>query len=293
MKNPNITTIWIEEATELTDTDFSQINLRMRGKHDVYKQVILTFNPISTNHWIYDRWFSGNATEHDRRVSTIHKFTYKDNHYLEQDYIDTLEALKETNFDHYKVYCLGEFGTLEGGIYRYFESFEEFPFEGDPDETFYGMDFGFNNPTAVVRVDIHDGIYYVTEILYKEGLTNRDLINFLTNRKVGKRKAIYCDAAEPQRIEEMKRIGYNAYPANKSVKDGILTIQELHGSIKIHTSSANLNNEIINYRYKKDRDGRFIDEPVKDNDHLVDAMRYAIHTYNKNLANYKPISFKY
>jgi phage terminase large subunit len=290
----NITTIWIEESTEITRLDFNQINLRMRGKHELYKQLILTFNPISTNSWLYDKWFSGTSTDYEKDSTNISKFTYHDNvKFLEQEYIDSLEAMMDTDYEMYKVYCLGEFGTLEGAIYRYFDTFQDLPTTGGIDETFYGLDFGYENPTALVRVDLIDGTYYVTELLYKKHLTNSDIMKHFIGLKVGKKNTIYCDAAEPQRIEEFNRAGYQAVGADKSVKDGILTVKDLHSNILLHNDSGNLNNEVINYRWELDRDGKPLDKPHKSDDHLLDAMRYALHTYKRTRVNYRPITFRY
>lgn len=102
----NITGIWIEEASELTEADFNQLDIRLRGETTYYKQIILTFNPISITHWLKKRFFD----TPDPRATT-HRSTYRDNRFLDDEAIRTLEAFRETDPYYYQVYCLGEWGV--------------------------------------------------------------------------------------------------------------------------------------------------------------------------------------
>jgi len=101
-----ITSVWIEEATELNEEDFDQLILRVRGEKSNYIQFILSFNPIDENHWIKKRLI-------DTKVATVLHTTYKDNLFLDDDYIDDLNALEHTNSLFYQVYCLGEWGVVD------------------------------------------------------------------------------------------------------------------------------------------------------------------------------------
>jgi phage terminase large subunit len=101
-----ITSIWIEEATELTEDDFDQLVLRVRGEKKNYVQFILSFNPIDENHWIKKRLV-------DPGEATVLHTTYKDNLFLDEDYIETLNSLKHTNSLYYQIYCLGEWGVVD------------------------------------------------------------------------------------------------------------------------------------------------------------------------------------
>ena len=101
-----ITSIWMEEATELTEEDFDQLTLRVRGEKKNYVQFIMSFNPIDENHWIKKRLI-------DREEATVLHTTYKDNTFLDDAYIKTLQSLKETNSLYYQVYCLGEWGVVD------------------------------------------------------------------------------------------------------------------------------------------------------------------------------------
>lgn len=97
--------IWIEEATELDEEDFKQLDVRMRG-HGVKKQMVLSFNPIHALHWLKKRFFD----QRDERAAVLHT-TYKDNRFLDDDYIQTLEAFRDTDPYYYAVYCLGQWGV--------------------------------------------------------------------------------------------------------------------------------------------------------------------------------------
>ena len=101
-----ITSIWIEEATELKEDDFDQLMLRVRGEKQNYVQFLLSFNPIDENHWIKKRLI-------DTKEATVLHTTYKDNLFLDQDYIDSLNRLKHTNSLYYQIYCLGEWGVVD------------------------------------------------------------------------------------------------------------------------------------------------------------------------------------
>lgn len=100
-----ITSIWIEEATELSEDDFDQLDLRLRGETVSYKQIILTFNPIDERHWIKKRFFD----ETNDKTTTL-KTTYEDNVFLDDEYRDVLELKSKTNPNYYRIYKLGEWG---------------------------------------------------------------------------------------------------------------------------------------------------------------------------------------
>ncbi len=267
--------LWIEEATEISYEDFLQLNLRLRRRTDSVNQMYLTFNPISKLHWIYQELIEKPRED----VVTLHS-TYKDNPFLPEDYIRELEDLKNQDETYYQIYALGEWGVLKNIIYSNYELIDEWLEEFD--EIIYGLDFGYNNPSALLEVGIKDWEIYLRELLYQTHLTNEDLIEKLKELIPDKNRYIYADSAEPARIEEIARAGFNIHPADKSVKDGIDFVkrQKLH----ILKSSVNLIKEIGGYKYKEDKDGNVLEEPVKFRDHLMDAMRMAIYTHLKGEA---------
>lgn len=266
-----ITDIWIEEASEITQDDFTQLDLRLRGAYSVNKQITLTFNPISAYHWIKTRFFDFPSDN-----TAILKTTYKDNRFIDDDYKRVLEALREQDESYYQIYALGNWGTPKGLIYSNYALVAKWPQAG---AVSYGIDFGFNNPTAMVEVKEYDGETYVRERLYQTHMTNSELIEQLKIMKLTGFR-LTCDSAEPNRIQELRAAGFNAHPANKDVKKGIDAIRSCR--LKVDAGSANLVKELQGYKWREDRNGSAMDEPVKFQDHLMDAMRYCIYTGTKS-----------
>ena len=265
----NITDIWVEEASEISHDDFKQLDLRLRGKTPYPLQITLTFNPISALLW-HKAYFFDNPKDN----TVILKTTYRDNRFLDDEYKQVINNLQHEDTTYYNIYGLGEWGVLGNLIYSNWEVVPDVP--ASFDEIIWGLDFGFNNPSALLKIGIKDGNLYLLEEMYKTGLTNQDLIKELKHR-VLTNEAIYADSAEPARIEEIKRAGFRVYPAQKDVTDGLDFVKRQR--LFIHKTCANVIKEIQGYKYKEDKDGNVIDEPVKFADHLMDAMRYAIYTH--------------
>jgi len=268
--------IWVEEMTDITIDDFRQLMLRLRRKTDGVNQFFGSFNPISELHWIKRKLFKGMPN-----VAILHT-TYKDNPFLDPEYIKEIEDLKNQDENYYRIYALGEWGMLKTIIYTNYEviDYKDYPTYEEADEVIYGMDFGYNNPSAIIEIIIKDGVYYEKELLYETGLTNQDLIARAEKLIPDKNKEIYADSAEPDRIKEFQNAGFNIFPSDKgkgSVKDGIDFVKRQ--KIKITNDSPHLIKEKQSYKYKEDKDGNVLDEPVKFADHLMSAERYAIKTH--------------
>ena len=243
------------------------MKLRLRRYTYERNQLFLSFNPIDVP------WLEQELKSED--VDSL-GVTYKDNRFITQEYIDTLEALKDEDETYYKIYTLGQFARVKGLIFDKWDIVKELP-EGD---VFYGLDFGFNHPTALVKVVEHDGEMYVSEALYQTKLTNSDLIDKMKPLGIGN-APIYCDSAEPNRIEELARAGFNTFKARKEVRDGIDVVK----SKKLHIleTSTNLIDELRTYKWKEKRNGETLDEPVKFHDDACDALRYAVYTHDKHV----------
>lgn len=269
IKSAEFNYIWIEEATEITIDDYRQLNLRLRRQNNQINQMFLSFNPISRLNWIYTEL----VTKPDNDLA-IHRSTYKDNPFLACEYIREIEDLINQDMNYYRVYALGEWGVLENIIYMNYDIIKQVP--GNPDDVIYGVDFGFNNPSTIVKIVIKDNEYYIEEKLYESGLTNSQLIQHM-NTLVDNGCLIYADSAEPARIEEICNNGFVCMPAEKDVQDGIDFCKRHH--LHISEQSPNLIKELQGYKWKEDKDGNVLDEPVKFNDHLMDAMRYALYTH--------------
>jgi len=202
--------------------------------------------------------------------------TYKDNKYCTDQSVKLLESFKEVDLNYYRIYTLVLWGgALKGLIYEQWEIINELPNEAQ--FLAYGLDFGFtNSQTAVVKVYIDGRDLILEEILYKTGLTNLQIANELHNVNIGNSEVI-ADSAEPKSIEELYQMGINVHSANKG-KDSILTgiskIKEYN--IKVLASGRNIITELKHYKWKVDKEGNSLNEPVKLFDHALDAVRYVV-----------------
>jgi phage terminase large subunit len=272
-----ITSIWLEEATEFSKEDFLQIDLRLRDPGPLYRQIMLTFNPVEAEaRWLKDMFF-GPVPNPD---AFVHRSTVCDNPIAEvrNTYKARLDALKAQDPTMYQVYGLGEWAALSGQIYPWdVQPLPEMKF----DEVWYGGDFGYSvDPSAIVRIYRRADEFWLEEIVYKTGLTNPMLASEMTRAGIDSRATVYFDAAEPKSIEELRRAGFNVQPCEKgpdSVRAGIDFLKSKR--IHIVEGSANLHREASSYCWRKDKNGDALPEPVKFNDHLMDAARYGIFTH--------------
>jgi len=266
-----LSSVWIEEATEFTPDDLTQINLRLRGDTPSYKQIIYSLNPISIMHHIKKRFFDSPV-----EGCEVLRTTYKDNQYIDDEYKREIEALANQSQNLYRVYGLGEWGVLEGLIYNNIQYIDSPPEQFDSEA--YGLDFGFNHPMALTHVGETDDKYYVKELIYASEMTIADLLQEMNAIGVPNSALIQCDESRPEAIEEIKRGGYyNAVACPKgqgSVQAGIDFLQSK--AIYTHHDNVNLNKEFQSYEWRKDRQGNPMDEPVKLNDDGMDSLRYAI-----------------
>lgn len=269
-----ITDIVIEEASELIEDDFDQLNLRLRAKSGML-QIHLMFNPISKANWVYRRFFA-NGTPADTIV--VHT-TYKDNPHLPKEYIDSLLRLERTNPAYYKIYVLGDFATLDKLVFPVktvrlvgADEVKDLPF-------WIGMDFGYtNDPTAITwgYVDRKNMRLYITGEYDKRGMTNDVIATTLTSLGFAKER-IVADSAEPKSIAELRRLGIRRItPAVKgpdSVKNGIDRLQRY--DIIIDERCTNTVEEFENYTWIKDRkSGEYINQPIDTFNHHIDSIRY-------------------
>ncbi|MFA7468598.1 MAG: PBSX family phage terminase large subunit [Desulfotomaculaceae bacterium] len=261
-----VTDIWGEEASELSQSDFTQLDLRLRGVED--PQIILTFNPVLATHWLKKHFFD---QDHG---ATILKTTHKDNRYLDQGYRDLLESLKEQDFYHYQVYALGEWGTL-GELILTNYVIEEYDLNPENYKNVNsGLDFGFMEPSALLQVGERDGELYILEELYRTKLTNQELIDAVEDTRA-KEYPVIADSAEPDRIKEFQQRGFKITGAKKGKGYKKYAIDTLRRKrIHVHPSFINFKNEIEAWQYKKTKDGVVLEEPCEYNDHLMDALIY-------------------
>jgi phage terminase large subunit len=264
MRGPGRDYAFINELNLLEYDAWKQILLRTR------KQVFFDFNPVEFEHWIQDRVLPRDDCEY------IHS-TYMDNlDFLPPEQVREIERMRDEDPDYWQIYGLGERAHIRSAIYSRWEK-SQMPETAD--ETIYGLDFGYNNPTALVKIIIRDKTYYCEELLYESYLTNADVIERMKDLVGDKRHRIYADAAEPNRIEEIRKAGFNIHAANKSVSDGIDYLQR--HKLMIDAASTNLLKEIRTYKWQENKSGDPTSLPVKIHDHALDALRYGMYTHYK------------
>jgi phage terminase large subunit len=282
IKDP--TGVWYEEMNEITFDDFLKTTTSLRGG---IIQEIATFNPERESDWINSYFFPPKQSYESedgnfhyvpsiRSDTTILHTTYRDNKYCTQQSVELLESFKTADENYYKIYSLGLWGgELKGLIYEKWEIVNEIPNEAQ--FLAYGLDYGFtNHETAVVKVYLNGNDLFVNEELYEKGLTNYQIANKLKILQIGKDEII-ADSAEPKSIEEIYQMGINIHSAIKgadSVRVGINKIKEYN--LKVTSTSRNVIRELKHYKWKTDRNGESLNEPVKMFDHGLDALRYVV-----------------
>lgn len=270
----NVTHLLIDEATELTsEEEYIKLSDSFRYK-GAERKIILCFNPTDKTHWIWKRFYTPDGNPNPKWLDThcyIHT-TYRDNiNNLDPTKVNEWESMETIDPPYFKHHILGEWLDIsEGAVYKNW-IWEYYP--DDQGEVLIGMDFGFSNdPTAVVKVTKRSNKIWVSELLYKTGLTNQDIADNLTRIGISKKDYIIADSAEPKSIEELKRLGFNIHPAVKgvdSVRFGIQKISALQ--VYADPTSKNLIEEYNNYTYRSGTNS-----PRDEYNHLLDALRYAL-----------------
>lgn len=284
----NISTVWVEEAFEVEMPKIEQLNLRMRGTAR-NQQIILSFNPISKNHWLHS------FIEKPPESFIFHHSTYKDNPFLSEEYVSALDEMAVRNPQKYRIYGLGEWGVdAEGLVFQNWRT-EYFNHEEIKGQLMVGLDFGFiHDISAIVGALLveNEGRIYVFSEYGATGRTNKDLAQIITDMGFSK-SVIIADCAEPKSIAEIKAAGILKIKPCSKGKDSIIHgIQKLQNyEIIIHPSCTGIIEEFENYTYEKDKySGAYINKPIDDYNHYIDALRYSLQcvgtklkTLDKNL----------
>lgn len=272
-----ITDVFIEEVYEVPKEIVDQLNLRMRGKAP-NQQIYMAFNPISAKHWLYD--FCEGSTRPESSIYS--ESTFRDNPFLPDEYVKALEDMYRTNPNKARVFCDGNWGAdVEGLVYKnhILSDFDINELIKQGLEVRVGIDWGFVDPTTVV-VSLFDKpkkeIYIIGEF-YKRGATLEEIKDGIIQLGISKQK-MYCDGAEPDKVDYLRRNGFNAVSAKKgagSVKAGISFLQDM--KIICHESCVNVAAELENYVYLKDKKtGQYIEDSYDhDFSHTMDALRYS------------------
>lgn len=269
-----VTGIWMEEATEFTQEDFEQLDLRLRGVTKYIKQIILTLNPISEQHWIKKIFFDDPIDG----CFTL-KTTYLDNQFIDDEYKMVMENKKKTNSRYYNIYALGNWGTAEGLIFNNVTQRLIKYDEVKGFECVQGGDFGYtNDPTAWHQsyVDKANKVIYVYDGFYEKGMTNEAIAkSIIEDYKAHKHMSTF-DSSEPKSIDRLKTLGVKCRGALKgkdSINTGIDFLCEY--SIIINAHLVEYMTEFNNYCWAVDKDGKPTNKPVDDFNHFIDALRYS------------------
>lgn len=285
----------IEEAEEISQEDFDQIDLSLRTKK-AQVTIVLVFNPPQKNHWILERWFNLLPTQHDGFYSMQLKQECKQNteyifsHYtdnlanLDSNQVARMQSFEQTDQAYFlhKIQGLVPSGKT-GLVYNKYNVITEQEYNTLEYPTIFGLDFGFvNDPTALVEIKKHNNKLYIHELLYAKHYTNPQIASNLTRLGVTNQDTVYADSAEQKSIQEINDFDFNLIPSKKgagSILEGINKINEYE--LYVTDTSTNLITELQNYTWKKGRDNELKNEAVDNYNHLLDALRYAIYSPDK------------
>ena len=276
--------VWIEEAYEIRRfEDFQKFDLSVpRGQvpPPLFKQTTLTFNPWNEKHWIKEQFFD-RPREDTLAITT----DYRCNEFLDDTDRRLFEDMRERAPRQYAVAGLGEWGVSEGLVYENWEiaAFSLPEVTGDKPWQWrhvFGLDYGYtNDPTAFIAAAVNplEKKLYVYDEHYETHMLNADIAAMI-RRKGYDKERIRADSAEPKSNEELRRDGIvRIAPAAKgadSIRYGIARLQEYR--IVIHTLCRHTAAEIATYRWDEDKDGKVLPKPVDTENHLMDALRYAM-----------------
>ena len=268
-----VTSIWCEEATELIQEDFEQLDLRLRGEHGCLKQIMLTLNPISEQHWIKKVFFDDPIDG----VFTL-KTTYLDNAFIDDEYRMVMENKKKSNPRYYNIYALGNWGTAEGLVFSRVTQRLIKQEDIDGLEAIQGLDFGYtNDPSAfhISYIDQKNKKLYVYDGFYEKGMSNEEIAKQIIDMTLHKHKTI-ADSSEPKSIDRLRTLNINVEGARKgkdSVNTGIDFLLEYEIIVNAHL--VDFMNEFNNYSWSVNNDGKTMNKPNDDFNHFIDSLRYS------------------
>jgi phage terminase large subunit len=260
VRGPRRDILFINECNHVPYESYTQLAIRTN------ESIYLDYNP-SSSFYVHEELIPNQDPD-------FLILTYKDNEALPQMIIDELESRK-TNKAFWQVYGLGQLGEVEGRIYTGWRVIDEVPHEARLERR--GLDFGYSrDPAALVDVYYYNGGYILDEQLYRTGMLNKPLADYISNLPQP-HTLVVADSAEPKSIDEIKLNGIVIQPAEKGPDSITYGIQKLQGmQISMTKRSVNLIKEYRSYMWKFDRDGRQLTVPEPGNDHALDAVRYAL-----------------
>jgi len=278
-----VSDVIMEEATEFTLDDYTQLTLRLRDKGHKQKQIYLMFNPVSKVNWVYSYFF---INKH--KNTKIVQSTYKDNRFLDEGTKANIEDLANRNPAYYKIYALGEFATLDKLVFPKYEKRLLNRQELVHLPSYFGLDFGYiNDPSAFIHLKVDEAnkrIYFIEEYVRK-GLLNDQIAQAIVDLGYSK-EIITADSAEKKSIAEIKQKGVARIRPAKKVPDSVIQgIQFLSQyEFIVDERCVKLIEELENYTWKKDKNtNEYTNVPVDSYNHVIDACRYAVENINNRI----------
>jgi phage terminase large subunit len=252
---------FINEATEVTYDEYVQLSLRTS------ERMIADFNPSLWNSFLYD------MEKQDDTFYTI--VTYKDNPFLPQAQIEEIEKLKDRDPNLWRVFGLGLKGVPTRMVFTHQQMYYDLPQAAKL--LGYGIDWGYSDPSTLVAVYKMGDNIFCKELLYLKNITIPDFIYKIKDLGINPNDDFIADSANPQAIEELRRNGINCKPVKKNtILHGIDLIKRSH--FFVHAESKNLQEELLSYVWKVDKNNKNIDEPIDAHCHIIDPIRYVLET---------------
>lgn len=279
---------WFEEAYQITnEDDFNKVDMSIRGElpEGYFKQITLSFNPWNERHWLKKRFFD--VEEYNVYAITTN---YLINEFLGDDDKELFEHMKSNNPRRYKIEGLGDWGIAEGAVFDnwYVHAFDKQEIiKRDGIKSAFGLDFGYTvDPTALPAslIDMKNKELFIYDEIYRKGLLNNQIAEEI-KAKGWQKEVIIADSSEPKSIAELQRHGIRrvakAAKGKDSVNAGVQFLQQF--KIFIHPSCTNAINEFSNYVWARDKDGRMVNKPADEFNHLIDALRYSVEPIRKRM----------
>jgi len=274
--------VCLDEPVEIDETIFKQLMNRISGGHTKNQFILLTTNPASQSHWIYQYFFVKPTEEYYTVETTTYDNVLLPNY---KKYITNLED--NLDDDWIRRFLNGRWGAYSGQIYKEFDlekhvgdysNFKDF------DYIIAGVDWGMKNPTCILTCGItKEKDVMIIEEFYESGNTTVKIAEKIADlHKHYKYKKVYCDPSQPDLILQTRDLKVPIEKADNDVTSGIGKVKSILKTFKLHIdkSCKNTINEFQSYRYEKDKmNHNPTEKPVKEDDHSCDALRYALTSY--------------